>query len=268
MEQRSWLISAFLLAQLCPWVMRQIHYYPQLDSTSRVAKDLLQQGAAAGTVVLAAQQSAGRGQYGRTFASPPGGLYFSLILYPEIQAQEAAMVTLAAGLGCRDALGAQCGLSPQIKWPNDLYCAGRKIAGILTEYCLPAMGRREAAVVIGAGLNVNSSSGDFPEELRPLLGTVRDLTGAAIHDMETLLEACAACIERRVAQLLRDRSTLLAEWQKADYLLGRRIRHLLNEQVLATGIGRGIDYSGRYLLEQDDGSTGAVLAGQLKALEG
>ena len=103
MEQRSWLISAFLLAQLCPWVMRQIHYYPQLDSTSRVAKDLLQQGAAAGTVVLAAQQSAGRGQYDRTFASPPGGLYFSLILYPEIQAQEAAMVTLAAGLGCRDA---------------------------------------------------------------------------------------------------------------------------------------------------------------------
>lgn len=114
--------------------MVQLFYHPLLDSTNRLAKELAWQGAAPGTVVQAAQQSAGRGQYERSFLSPLGGLYFSLILRPTLQAQEVAMVTLAAGLGCRDAISDQCQLRTRIKWPNDLYCKEKKIAGILSEY--------------------------------------------------------------------------------------------------------------------------------------
>lgn len=243
----------------------QLIYHERLDSTNRQAKELVQQGILPGTVIQAGQQSAGRGQYDRSFLSPPGGLYFSLILNPALLPQEIAMMTLAAGLGCRDALREQCGLGVHIKWPNDLYCSGKKIAGILSEYCMPISAEAKAAVVIGVGLNVNSRTSDFPPELYEIISTVRDCSGA-VQNMAALLWAAVADINRRVDQLLAERATFLAQWQEADYLSGRRIQHLLRDTTLGTGIGLGIDERGRYLFRQDDGQVRTVLGGQLRLL--
>ncbi len=245
--------------------MKQLIFHRQLDSTNRLAKELAHAGIAAGTVIQAERQSAGRGQYGRSFCSPPGGLYFSLILHPPLPAQEVALVTLAAGMGCRDALLAQARLPVQIKWPNDLYCGDGKIAGILSEYCTPAEGAGPAAVIVGVGMNVNSSLADFPEELRSQLGTVRECCGAP-QDMGLLLEACVAAICRRVQQLIQDREVLFAQWREADYLSGRRLRHMLHETQLAIGVGRGIDAQGHYLLEDEGGRLQRILGGQLRPL--
>ena len=251
--------------------MRQVVFHPRLDSSNRLAKELVKQGVLPGTVVRAGEQSAGRGQYDRAFSSPPGGLYFSLILFPDIPPQETAMVTLAAGLGCRDALTARCGLAPLIKWPNDLYWADKKIAGILAECCLspdgPDGGQGGAAVIVGVGINVNSRAADFPEDLRGILGTVREATGI-VHDLDALLEACASGIEERVDQLIRDRTRFLAEWREADYLAGRPVRHFVKETAIAAGVGQGLDEQGRYLLRRADGSITPVLGGQLRPAPG
>lgn len=245
--------------------MQELIYYQQLDSTNRLAKELAHQGAVAGTVVQAKRQSAGRGQYERSFLSPPGGLYFSLILHPTLSAQEIALVTLAAGLGCRDAIQAQCGLAPQIKWPNDLYCSGKKIAGILSEYCLEmADSGKTPAVVVGVGMNVNSRSTDFPAELQGQLSTLLDCCGKR-QDMAALLQACVESIGWRVEQLTNSRSVFLTQWRQADYLFGRKVQHLLRDEQLALGIGQGIDEQGRYLL-LDSGQLRRILGGQLRPL--
>ena len=173
------------------------------------------------------------------------------------------MVTLAAGLGCRDALAQQCGLIGQIKWPNDLYCSGKKIAGILTEYCMPAAENSEGAVIVGVGLNVNNRNSDFPVELQALLSTVRDCSGRE-QNMAALLWAVVAGICQRVEQLVEDRGRFLAQWQEADYLSGRSVQHLLRDTLLGAGIGLGIDDQGRYLFRQEDGQVRTVLGGQLK----
>ena len=242
----------------------RIEYYSELDSTNRLARERALQQAPSGTIIHAARQSAGRGQYKRSFASPPGGLYFSLILRPDISAQDIAMITLAAGLGCRDALAKQCGLAVRLKWPNDLYCKDRKLAGILCEYCMmPDEQKEKAAVIVGAGLNVNSRVTDFPLEVQPILTTVREECGKE-YKVDELLLACAAGIEERVAQLQLERSRLLADWQEADYLAGRRIRHWVQDELVAEGVGQGIDAQGRYRLQQDDGQIRSVLGGQLR----
>ena len=243
--------------------MVQLIYHDQLDSTNRLAKELVQQGIQAGTVIQAGQQSAGRGQYDRSFLSPHGGLYFSLIVCPALQQHEVAMVTLAAGLGCRDALLERCGLKTQIKWPNDLYCSKKKIAGILSEYCMPIEPNAQAFVIVGVGLNVNSRISDFPSELRDVVSTVRECSGQD-QNMAALLWTSVAGISRRIDQLVADRATFLAQWQEADYLSGLRIQHLMRDTTLGAGIAVGIDAQGRYLFRQENGQVHTVLGGQLR----
>lgn len=242
----------------------QVLYYPELDSTNRLAREMAGT-AVPGTVIRAGRQSAGRGQYERGFASPEGGLYFSLLLRPPVPAKEVSMVTLAAGLGCRDALRKLCGLEAMIKWPNDLYAADRKIAGILSEY-VAAPGGTEGVAVVGVGVNLNSRVADFPSELHDILGTVRDLTGRE-HDMDAALAACVAGIEARAGQLANDRARFLADWRDADYLCGRPLRHLLKDAELARGAGLGIDEAGRYLLRLESGEVREILGGQLRIAE-
>ena len=173
------------------------------------------------------------------------------------------MVTLAAGLGCRDALAEQCGIMAHIKWPNDLYSSDKKIGGILTEYCMPTRDVLHAAVIVGVGVNVNNRNSDFPVELQTILSTVRDCSGRE-QNMAALLWAVVAGIFQRVDQLVEDRGRFLAQWQEADYLSGRRVQHLLRDAQLGTGIGLGIDDQGRYLFCQEDGQVHTVLGGQLK----
>lgn len=110
----------------------EVHLFDELASTSRTAWELVDQGAGSGTVVIAQQQSAGRGQWGRTWVSGPGGLYLSLVLEPNLAIADAALLTLASAWGIAIGL-ANLGVPIQLKWPNDLVSQGRKVGGILTE---------------------------------------------------------------------------------------------------------------------------------------
>ncbi|NJL47522.1 MAG: biotin--[acetyl-CoA-carboxylase] ligase [Leptolyngbyaceae cyanobacterium SM2_5_2] len=128
----------------------QLHWVEQIDSTNRELATMMAAGAPAGTVLMAATQQAGRGQWGRQWLSQPGGLYLSLGLRPELEAQRSAFLTLASAWGVATSLE-NLGLPVQVKWPNDLVANGKKLGGLLVETRLANCCIKEA--VIGLGLN-------------------------------------------------------------------------------------------------------------------
>ena len=240
-----------------------ILYYDHTDSTNRIARNLLLEGHPDGTVIQAGQQSAGRGQYERTFSSPPGGLYFSLIMRPALDVQHLPLVTLATGLACCQEIETKFGLQPRIKWPNDIYITNRKVAGILCER--PAGDRSDplaSGVIIGVGLNVNSELDDFPAALRPLLTTIFTLTGKKT-DLAPLLAEFLAAITAAVTTLSINPLSLLRQWQRYDYLFARNIVHTAGETVVR-GVGLGVDHRGWYRLRDAQGVEHNIVGGQLR----
>jgi len=121
-----------------------------------VAHALAAEGAAEGTLVWTKRQTGGRGRLGRVWESPEGGVYFSIILRPERPATETPQLSLVAGLAATEAIRECVNLSPRIRWPNDVFLGGKKVAGILTEV-------KDSAVVLGIGINVTTSLSELPE---------------------------------------------------------------------------------------------------------
>jgi len=241
-----------------------IIHYDQLDSTNRLAKELVTTNqATAGTVIRAAMQSAGKGQYGRSFASPPGGLYFSLILRPDLARERLPLITLATGLACRSVIQTLYGLQPQIKWPNDLYLGQQKLAGILCEQIASGAGEQaEATVIIGVGLNGNSWPTDFDTELSPLLTTLRAHLQQEV-DLDVLLSHLLAAITATVAMLADTPDEVLGQWQQYDYLLGQPVLHTSGTARI-DGIGMGITSQGHYRIVDHLGADHVVLGGWLR----
>jgi BirA family biotin operon repressor/biotin-[acetyl-CoA-carboxylase] ligase len=233
------------------------------DSTNRIAQDLIEQRCVSGTVVRALRQSGGRGQYGRSFSSPDGGLYFSLVLRPDIDPKRLSLITLTTGFACREVLHRECGLAAMIKWPNDLYLADRKVGGILCESRPdPDQAQPGYWVIVGVGLNVNSMPEDFPAELQPLLTTLRVATGRRF-DCDALLKKLLHEITTQIGRLHQQHSAVLHQWQSYDYLFGKEIIHTAGTVRIA-GRGQGIDGEGGYQLLDAAGHVHRIIGGQLQ----
>lgn len=242
-------------------------YLDHIDSTNRLAKELALDGKPSGTVVCAERQTSGRGQHGRNFVSPKGGLYFSLLLMPDISPERLPLVTLATGLACRACLCERFSLQAHIKWPNDLYVHGRKIAGILCERVLPNnSGSPRPMVIIGVGLNVNSALADFPEELQPLVTSVYEQASIRT-DLKMLLPAVVEKIIATIHRLQSDSAVLLAQWQEYDYLLNKPVVYT-NGPVTLHGIGLGLTPQGLYRFVDTEGNDHCIVGGQLRPGEG
>ncbi len=241
----------------------KILHYPRLDSTNSLALEL----AAAdpglhGVVVRADRQRCGRGQHGRVFASPAGGLYCSLILRPHLDIQRLSLVTLAAGVGCCLAVEEVAALQPRLKWPNDLYLAGRKLAGILTETGTITHPVTSPPVVIGIGMNVNTRAADLPPELQKSTVSLLEHTGRRF-DPDRLLEVMVRQVMDAVALLEEDPGTLLARWRMRDYLVSRQVELVpADPPILGRALGLAAD--GRYRILTRDGREHHVLAGSLR----
>ena len=150
-----------------------VFLYDTLESSNRTAKTLALEGAPHGTMVLAGQQTAGRGRLGRRFESPAGkGIYLSLVLRPSLPMTEAQAVTVSAAVAVCRAVKKLCGLELGIKWVNDLYHNGKKVCGILTEAGADLESGQLEWLVAGIGLNLTSRPEDWPEELRPIAGSL------------------------------------------------------------------------------------------------
>ena len=246
--------------------MKVIHFH-RVSSTNTVALDLARREPDPHCLVVRAdRQSGGRGQHGRSFASPAGGLYCSLVLCPRLELARLAMVTLAAGVGCCLALEETAALAPRLKWPNDLYLGGRKLAGILTETAPVTAASSSVPVVIGIGMNVNNTASDMPPELREGIVSLRDMTGRSF-DLDRLLRNVVLRVREAVRLLENEPAALLARWRQRDCLVGRRIE-LSSPGRSLRGQALGLADDGRYRLLAADGSEHLVLAGSLRPVPG
>jgi len=176
-----------------------IIYKPVLESTNSFLKAVAAEGALEGTVVIAGSQIGGRGRQGRSFESPPGGLYMSMLIKPLCPPQQALSITTAAAVAVCRALD-ELGISGDIKWPNDILSRGKKLCGILTESVLQG---DTMQVILGIGLNVNSMPGDFSPPLRPSISSLRAETGQS-HNTEHI-----------ASMLIRHLDGICAHWKNA-----------------------------------------------------
>ncbi len=239
-----------------------LHWYEEIGSTSDRAKELAEEGAEDGEVVVAESQTAGRGRRGRVWVSPPRrNLYFSVVLRPDLPPARAPELTLVASLALCDALR-QAGVGAGIKWPNDLLASGRKIAGVLTE--LAAEPDRVHWVVLGAGVNVNARREDFPEELRDDATSVLVERGQAAP-RALFAAACLTALEGWLDRHAEEGFAPVREaWRARSVTLGRAVSALADgREVLGTA--EDIDETGALLVRTDDGLE-RILAGDVTHL--
>jgi BirA family biotin operon repressor/biotin-[acetyl-CoA-carboxylase] ligase len=236
-----------------------IHHF-RTGSTNTVALNLAQQGAEDGTVVVAEEQTAGRGRLGRTwYSEKSSGIYVSVIVRPPLSPTAAPILTLMAGVATQHALSSVTGLSVDIRWPNDLLVNGKKVCGILTE--MNAELGRLHAVVLGIGINVNH--GEMPAALRAVATSLR-IESRRTWSRVQIFIALLRELDRHYHLLLQKGSAAIAErWAAASsYASGKRIRIVTGEaESLATTTG--LEASGALRVRYDDGREEALVAGEV-----
>jgi BirA family biotin operon repressor/biotin-[acetyl-CoA-carboxylase] ligase len=239
---------------------RQVLWYREVGSTNDVAAILADRGEPEGTVVMADAQSAGRGRHGRAWASPPGaGLYLSAIMRPAAHA--VGLLTIAAGVSLADGIQAATGLQPQLKWPNDVYIGGRKVAGILAEAGTSAAGVQH--VVLGCGINLMPAA--YPPDVAARATSIESELGRPI-DRGLLLVECLAELYGRYRQLQsRASATVIARWRdRAISTFGRRVEWDV-AGVTRHGVAEDIDETGA-LLVRDGTARRRVISGEVRWL--
>jgi BirA family biotin operon repressor/biotin-[acetyl-CoA-carboxylase] ligase len=238
---------------------RIVHYF-RTDSTNDVALHLATQGAAHGTVVLAEEQTAGRGRLGRSwYSEKSSGIYTSIILRPPLAPAAAPVLTLLAGVATQQAVSSTTGLPVDIRWPNDLLLNGKKVCGILTE--MSAELDRLHAVVLGIGLNVNHR--EMPPELKEIATSLR-MEGRKSYSRAQILVALLKELERKYRLLLDTGSGAIAQaWAAAStYAKGKRIcvRSGAGEFLATTA---GLDASGALRVRREDGREESLVSGEI-----
>ena len=239
---------------------RRIVHHFRIDSTNSVALRMATDGAAHGTVVVAEEQTAGRGRLGRSWYSErSSGIYASVILRPELTPAVAPILTLMAGVAGQAAIARSTGLSTDIRWPNDLLLNGKKVCGILTE--MSAEADRIHAVVVGIGINVNH--GEIPRELRPIATSLR-LEGGRIYSRLQILVALLKEIEQDYHTLLEHGPTaIIKRWTAASsYARGKRIR-VVTGGAEFQALTEGLEPNGALRVRRDDGSEESLVAAEI-----
>ncbi len=240
-----------------------VHYF-LTGSTNTVAMELAADGAPHGTVVLAEEQSAGRGRFGRAwYSEKSSGIYVSIILRPTLPPAAAPILTLLAGVAGHHAIRKITGLVTDIRWPNDLLISGKKVGGILTE--MSAELDRIHAVVVGLGLNVNHRS--MPRDLRSI-ATSLSLEGGRRYSRVHILAALLKEMQRFYL-LLQERGSaeVVRGWESiSSFARGKRIRVLRNSEE-AFGLTQGLEPSGALRVRFEDGREEALISGEVLELK-
>lgn len=174
-----------MLGLTTSFIGRNIHYEESVESTQKIAHKLASQGVPEGTVVIADEQRSGKGRMNRNWHSPKyTGIWMSLILKPNIPLTKAPQLTLLTAVAVVQAMEEITGLTPGIKWPNDILIDGKKVTGILTE--LQAEADRIHSIIIGVGINVNQKLEDFPLELQDKASSLSIQKGEQISRAELI----------------------------------------------------------------------------------
>jgi BirA family biotin operon repressor/biotin-[acetyl-CoA-carboxylase] ligase len=237
----------------------KICHYHRVDSTNNAAKKLAEEGAPEGTVVIAEQQTKGRGRMNRSWHSPAGGIWMSVILKPRVPPYQVQGITLVAAVAVVNAIKKVTGLVPLIKWPNDIYLEGKKVCGILTE--MKGEVDQVNYLIIGIGLNVNSDSRQLEKEASGA-GTLAMYLGQNV-DRKSLVREMLSQLETNYFHYCREGiSSILNQWRQNSLTLGRNVVLKMGEKVFA-GVAEDITPEGGLLLRDHHGRTKVFYSGEV-----
>ena len=242
------------------WAWQEIVCFTETYSTNVRARKLGENGAAHGTLVVAEQQTAGRGRRGRGWESPAGSsIYMSLLLRPEFLPNKAPMLTIVMAYSVATALREQTGLDFRIKWPNDIVLNGKKVVGILTEMSTEIEYINH--VVIGVGINVNTEA--FPEEICATATSIRRESGKTWRRAE-LIAAILRQFEVQYERFVKEEDlAYLREAYDAILVNCNREVRILGEKDGYRAVALGIDDQGELLVRKEDGTVTSVYAGEV-----
>ncbi len=236
---------------------RHIIQAGSVSSTQDLARSKAAEGAPEGTLVVAEEQTAGRGRLGRSWVSPPGAnLYVTLILRPSRERLRA--LSMVAPLATAQAVEETTGLSPRIKWPNDLLLAGRKLAGVLID--TEISGQAPQYALVGVGMNVNMDVQAVPE-IAAIATSLRQHLGREIS-REEVLAAFLNRFELLYVESERGGAAVREAWRARLDTLGRQIRVASGGQM-EEGLAEDVDGDGSLILRRADGSRVTLVAGEV-----
>lgn len=230
-----------------------------VSSTNTIAKEMAAKGAISGTVIIAREQTEGRGRMGRSFYSPAAsGIYFSVILRPNLNLEDSLLITTSAAVAVAQAIETITKKAATIKWVNDIFVDNKKVCGILTEASLNFESGGLEYAVVGIGININTNN--FPDELRNTAGSlfidkpvntpVSSMLVAEV--LNNLADGMASMTDKHY----------LDEYRKRSFLLGKSILVLKGQQALPAK-ALEIDEKARLVVEYEDQSREALISGEV-----
>jgi BirA family transcriptional regulator, biotin operon repressor / biotin---[acetyl-CoA-carboxylase] ligase len=243
----------------------KLHYLAEIDSTNAYARQLAEQGANEGEVIIAEAQTRGRGRLGRNWVSPPFvNLYVSVILRPQLPPVHAPQLTLMAAVALADTIASFIGTPPAIKWPNDILVGGKKLAGILTESSCDS--ERIEFVILGIGVNLNYPVELMPDVIRERATSILTLTKNNI-EREAFLQRLIQDLDRCYGELEEvGFDSLALRWEAFFGLRGKGVRVEMTDHIMI-GTAKGIDRDGALIVEDDRGERQRIVAGDVFPLE-
>lgn len=237
-----------------------IYTYKKVTSTNDIAKKLALNGAKHGTIVISEEQTNGKGRLGRSFYSPANtGIYMSIILKLSLTTMDSVLITTSSAVAICDAIEKLTGINCQIKWINDIYLNGKKIAGILTETSTNFESKTIDYLILGIGLNFTQPKNDFPEELRKIASSLFEHNNSTIN--RNLL----------CAEIANNILNMISKIENYDFISEYKKRSIvLNQDIIYTSkgislIGKAIDIAndGSLIVKNSDGSTKILNSGDI-----
>jgi BirA family biotin operon repressor/biotin-[acetyl-CoA-carboxylase] ligase len=240
---------------LYPWEFgdreSKIHYFDAVDSTMDIARDLARNQCPHFTVVIAGRQKKGRGRLKRTWLSSEGGLFFSIVVRPEIPPALSSRVNFAASVNLAQTLRSLFKVNAAVKWPNDILVDGKKVAGILSE--MDAETDRVNFINIGIGINVNNN----PMPYEPMAMSLKQILGKAVERRE-LLKVFLDRFEHTINGA--DLVNVVSEWKRYTETLNRYVKIVTTREV-AQGLAVDVDDDGALILKLPDGTLKRIIYG-------
>jgi len=237
------------------FIGQEVTCYPSLPSTNDVAKRRAIKGAKEGTVIVAEEQTAGRGRIKRRWLSPRGSIALSIILYPPLACLPSLI--MVASLAVAGSIEQVTGLKAQLKWPNDVLVNGKKVCGILVES--DVRGNKVDYAVIGIGINVNLEVSEFPE-IAPMATSLSQELGREVSRRELVQSLLAEAEKLYLALAAGD--LVFKQWRDRLVTLGKEVR-VSSGEATYKGIAESVAADGSLLLRQPDGSLLKIVAGDV-----
>lgn len=255
------LLSAEGIATALSAPLPAVRVFAEVDSTNLEGKRWAMQDAPHGALIAATSQTQGRGRLGRQFASPPGGIYVSLVLRPQIAPAQAVLVTAQAAVATCRAVAELCGLQLQIKWVNDLFLNNRKCCGILSEAATDFETGTLDYIVVGIGINYTTPTSAFAPELQPVATSLFPQGGAPVSRNRLV-----AAIYTNLMQLFATlpNQDFMQEYKARSLILGKAVTVMASPPYKATAID--IDNEAHLLVRTESGAQHLLSSGEVSII--